>query len=161
MLIAPSDEPHGHVCNSSCALLSPPPLNSNQWALLQPGHLSEQADRASETATEDLAPRPRYSQPAEARFTGLAGVALFMDEEMRKKEKDGEREGKRESILFFLTSVPLPVNLTLHTSLSALLSSSQPIQSHFNLPVNVRRMPRPITSLMLFIKATGCELPCP
>lgn len=56
----------------------PPPLNSNQWALLQPVHLSEQ-DRASETATEDLALRPCYSEPAEARLTGLAEVALFMD----------------------------------------------------------------------------------
>lgn len=61
------------------SLCSPPPLNSNQWALLQPAHLSEQADKASETATEDLAPRPRYSQPVEVRFTGRAGVALFKD----------------------------------------------------------------------------------
>lgn len=138
------------VCNGSPALLPPPPLNSNQWALLQSGYLSEQANGASETATEDLAPQPCYSQPTEARFSGRAGVALFM--EKKKKNVKRGRANERASPFF-----PFPLNLTL----SSLLSSSQPIQSHFNLPVTVGRMPRPITSLMPFIKATGCELPRP
>lgn len=43
--------------------------------------------------------------------------------------------------------------------------SLSPPLSQFN-PISIsqwafRKMPRPITSLMLFIKATGCELPCP
>lgn len=100
-------------------------------------------------------------QPAHRSQIYWTSWSGFIQGGKNEKEKDEARESKWESILFLPTSFPLPVNLTLPTSLSALLSSSQPIQSHFNLTVNVRRMPRPIASLMLFIKATGCELPCP
>lgn len=88
MLIASSHEPSGDVVTAPRPTL-PPPLNSNRWALLQPGHLSEQSDRSSETATEDMAPRPRYGVSAVARFTGLAEVALFMNGKMRGKKKSG------------------------------------------------------------------------
>lgn len=52
----PSDEPQSHVRKSPPSLRSLPlPFNSNRWALLQRGHLSERADKAGETATVDLA----------------------------------------------------------------------------------------------------------
>lgn len=57
----------------------------------------------------------------EGRFTGWTGVAFIHGWE----KKQGGRKGKRTSshLFFWLTSNPL--------------SSSRPIQSHFNLPVNV------------------------
>lgn len=66
----------------------------------------------------------------------------------QEKEREG-RKGKRTCSFFF---PDLPQTLS-------------PPLSQFN-PISIsqwafRKMPRPITSLMLFIKATGCELPCP
>lgn len=69
----------------------------------------------------------------------------------------GEGEGVRKKKHLLLPLFLLP----LHLSPSVCLASPQPIQSHFNLPVNVLGMSRSITSLMLFIRVTGCELPCP
>lgn len=95
------------------------------------GHLSEQVDRVSETAAKDLAPWPRYSEPAEARFTGLVGSGFICgqrNENKKAKMKMGEEE--RESILFFLTFLSLPVNPTLSAPLSP---HSSPL-SAFSIP---------------------------
>lgn len=121
-------------CMATCVIaplaqLFPPPLNSNQWALLQPGHLSEQVDRASETATEDLAPRPRYSEPAKSQiyWTSWSG---FIHGWRNEKKKDEESQGERESVLFF----PHPHGISLFLPLSPLFffllsANSIPFQS--------------------------------
>lgn len=139
---------------------SPLPLNSNRWALLEPGHLSERSDRARETATEDLALWPRYGEPAEARFTGLAGVALFMDGELMGKGTEWRGEEQTPKLPLYCSLLPSSRLIPLSTPLCS-FHSSHPIRSQFNLPVDGLRAPRPATTLVLFIKATGCELACP
>lgn len=73
------------------------------------GHLSEQVDRASETAAKDLAPWPRYSEPAEARFTGLVGSGFICgqrNENKKAKMKMGKKKEKA-SFSFSLSSPSL------------------------------------------------------
>lgn len=73
------------------------------------GHLSEQVDRASETAAKDLAPWPRYSEPTEARFTGLVGSGFICgqrNENKKAKMKMGKKKEKA-SFSFSLSSPSL------------------------------------------------------
>lgn len=79
------------------------------------------------TASEDLALRPRYSQPTEARFTGLAGVALFMDGGKKNEKRKGWREGGQTSVLFLSLPCETPSPPLAHSFL--LSANSIPFQS--------------------------------
>lgn len=80
----------------AASVIAPAPLSLNQWALPpQPGYLSEQADGAGETVTQDPAPQLHYSQSTEATFTGLTGVAFIREwGEEREKMKGGRAHGR-------------------------------------------------------------------